>query len=49
MVLEIINAAYRERKRSFTPEYIDAIDPFRATAHDLLFKPRLEPGYAIVF
>ena len=46
MVREIINAAYRELKRSFTPEEIDAIDTFRATAHDLLFETRLEPGEA---
>jgi len=46
MVREIINAAYRELKRSFTPEEIDAIDTFRATAHDLQFETRLEPGEA---
>ena len=46
MVREIINAAYRELKRSFTPEEIDAIDTFRATARDLQFETRLEPGEA---
>jgi Taurine catabolism dioxygenase TauD, TfdA family len=46
MVREIINAAYRELKRSFTPEEIDAIDTFRATARQLQFETRLEPGEA---
>jgi len=46
MVREIINAAYRKLKRSFTPEEIDAIDTFRATASDLQFETRLEPGEA---
>lgn len=46
MVREIINAAYRELKRSFTPQETDAIDTFRATARDLQFETRLEPGEA---
>jgi len=46
MVREIINAAYRELKRSFTPEEIDAIDTFRATARELQFETRLEAGEA---
>jgi Taurine catabolism dioxygenase TauD, TfdA family len=46
MVREIINAAYRELKRTFTPEEIEAIDTFRATARDLQFETRLEPGEA---
>lgn len=46
MVREIINAAYRELKRSFTPEEIDAIDTFRATARELQLETRLEPGEA---
>ncbi len=46
MVREIINAAYRELKRTFTPEEIEAIDAFRATARDLQFETRLEPGEA---
>ena len=46
MVREIINAAFRELRRDFTPEEIDAIDPFRATAQRLQFETRLEPGEA---
>src|SRR5437762_1489701 len=46
LVRDIINAAYRELKRTFTPEEIEAIDAFRATAHDLQFETRLEPGEA---
>jgi len=46
MVREIINAAFRELKRSFTPEEIDAIDTFRRTAAALQFETRLEPGEA---
>ena len=46
MVREIVNAAYRELKRTFTPEEIDAIDTFRATARELQFETRLEPGEA---
>jgi hypothetical protein len=46
MVREIINAAYRDLKRAFTPEEIDAIDTFRATAASLQFETRLEPGEA---
>ena len=46
MVREIINAACRELKRSFTPQEIDAIDTFRATARKLQFETRLEPGEA---
>ena len=46
MVREIINAAYRELRRSFTPQEIDAIDTFRATARELQFETRLEPGEA---
>jgi hypothetical protein len=46
MVREIINAAYHEVKRTFTLEEIDAIDTFRATARDLQFETRLEPGEA---
>ena len=44
MVREIINAAFRELGRDFTPEEIDAIDTFRATAQRLQFETRLEPG-----
>ena len=44
MVREIINAAFRELKREFTAEEIDAIDTFRATAQRLQFETRLEPG-----
>ena len=46
MVREIINAAFRDLHRSFTPEEIDAIDTFRATAQRLQFETRLEPGEA---
>jgi hypothetical protein len=46
MVREICNAAFRELKRAFTPEEIDAIDTFRATARELQFETRLEPGEA---
>jgi hypothetical protein len=46
MVREIINAAFRELGRDFTPEEIDAIDTFRATAQHLQFETRLECGEA---
>lgn len=46
MVREIVNAAFRELGRAFTPEEIDAIDTFRATAEALQFETRLEPGEA---
>jgi hypothetical protein len=46
MVREIINAAFRELKREFTAEEIDAIDTFRGTAQRLQFETRLEPGEA---
>jgi hypothetical protein len=46
MVREIVNAAYRELKRTFTAEEIDAIDTFRVTARELQFETRLEPGEA---
>jgi Taurine catabolism dioxygenase TauD, TfdA family len=46
MVREIVNAAFRELKRDFTAEEIDAIDTFRSTAHRLQFETRLEPGEA---
>jgi hypothetical protein len=46
MVREIFNAAFRELKRAFTPEEIDAIDTFRATAQELQFETRLEAGEA---
>ena len=46
MVREIINAAFRELKREFTAEEIDAIETFRATARRLQFETRLEPGEA---
>jgi hypothetical protein len=46
MVREIINAAFRELKRSFTPQEIDAIDTFRRTAEALRFETRLAPGEA---
>jgi hypothetical protein len=46
MVREIINAAFRELRRDFTPEEIAAIDTFRATAQRLQFETRLEPGEA---
>jgi len=43
---EICNAAFRELKRAFTPQEIDAIDTFRATARKLQFETRLEAGEA---
>jgi hypothetical protein len=46
MVREIFNAAFRELKRAFTPEEIEAIDLFRETARRLQFETRLEPGEA---
>jgi hypothetical protein len=46
MVREIINAAFRDLQRAFTPQEIDAIDIFRATAEALQFTTRLEPGEA---
>jgi hypothetical protein len=46
MVGEIFNAAFRELKRAFTKEEIEAIDLFRATAARLQFETRLEPGEA---
>lgn len=46
MVREIFNAAFRELKRAFTPEEIEAIDLFRATAQRLQFETRLEAGEA---
>ena len=46
MVREIVNAAFRELKRAFTPEEIDAIDTFRGTAASLQFETRLEAGEA---
>lgn len=46
MVREIFNAAFRELKRAFTPEEIQAIDLFRATAKRLQFETRLEAGEA---
>jgi hypothetical protein len=46
MVREIINAAYRDLKRAFTPEEIDAIDTYRLTAERLQFETRLEAGEA---
>ena len=46
MVREIFNAAFRELKRSFTPEEVDAIDTFRKSAEALQFETRLEPGEA---
>ena len=46
MVREIFNAAFRELKRSFTAEEIEAIDLFRSTAQRLQFETRLEPGEA---
>jgi hypothetical protein len=46
MVREIINAAFRELKREFTAEEIDAIDTFRTTAQRLQFETRLKPGEA---
>ena len=46
MVREILNAAFRELGRQFTPEEIDAIDTFRAIAREVQFETRLEPGEA---
>jgi hypothetical protein len=46
IVREIFNAAFRELKRQFTPEEIDAIDTFRTTAKELQFETRLEAGEA---
>jgi hypothetical protein len=46
MVREIINAAFRELKREFTTEEIDAIDTFRVTAQRRQFETRLGPGEA---
>jgi hypothetical protein len=46
MVREIINAAFRDLKRSFTRQEIEAIDTFRSTAEALQFETRLEPGEA---
>jgi hypothetical protein len=43
---EIFNAAFRELQRAFTPEEIDAIDTYRATARKLQFETRLEAGEA---
>ena len=43
---EIFNAAFRELKRTFTPEEIEAIDSYRATARRLQFETRLEAGEA---
>ena len=38
LVREIINATFRELGREFTPEEIEAIDTFRATAQRLQFE-----------
>lgn len=46
MVREIFNAAFRELKRTFTAQEIEAIDLFRATAQRLQFETRLEAGEA---
>jgi hypothetical protein len=46
MVREIFNAAFRELKRAFTPQEIEAIDTFRETAQRLQFETRLEAGEA---
>lgn len=43
---EVFNAAFRALNRGFTPEEIDAIDTFRATARKLQFETRLEAGEA---
>jgi hypothetical protein len=43
---EIFNAAFRDLQRAFTPEEIDAIDTYRATARKLQFETRLEAGEA---
>lgn len=46
MVRDIFNAAFRELKRAFTQEEIEAIDLFRETARRLQFETRLEAGEA---
>jgi hypothetical protein len=46
MVREIFNAAFRELKRAFTQQEIEAIDTFRETAQRLQFETRLEAGEA---
>jgi hypothetical protein len=46
MVREIFNAAFRELKRPFTAQEIEAIDTFVATARRLQFETRLEAGEA---
>jgi len=46
MVHEVINAAFRELGRRFTPEEIEAIDAFKAASRRLQFETRLEPGEA---
>jgi hypothetical protein len=46
MVREIMNAAFRELKRPFSREEIEAIDLFRETARRLQFETRLEAGEA---
>ncbi|HTW54471.1 MAG TPA: TauD/TfdA family dioxygenase [Stellaceae bacterium] len=46
MVREILNAAFRDLKRAFAPEEIEAIDLFRETARRLQFETRLEAGEA---
>lgn len=43
---EIFNAAFRELRRAFTPQEIDAIDTYRITARRLQFETRLEAGEA---
>jgi hypothetical protein len=46
MVREIFNAAFRELKRAFTPQEVEAIDLVRHTARRLQFETRLEAGEA---
>jgi len=46
MVRDIINAAFRELRRPFTQQEMDAMDVFRAAAQKLQFETRLEPGEA---
>src|SRR5262249_32437344 len=46
LVREIFNAAFRELKRAFSREEIDAIDLFGQTAQRLQFETRLEAGEA---
>lgn len=46
MVREIFNAAFRDLKRPFTAQEVEAIDLFRATAQRLQFETRLEAGEA---